>query len=197
MPVEDTTKRDPLLHHIGMLDGVDPYITDMEAEGQRQLIHSNLLPTDMHGGSDDDLTALGIQLGPVDANDPLFREATLPAGWTKEPTQSAQASYVKDPLGRVRLHVYYKAAFYDRNASVVVLDVAAYAWRVVQGEEPVVLDDKWATRHSVIEAVHHIRERAEVNRNRIDDPDSDILARLTKRIARCDELLTQLTNAFL
>ena len=58
----------------------------------------------------------GIQLGPVCEKDPLFREVTLPEGWTRV-LEDGRIRF-KDEQGRCRVQCHYKAAFYDRKASV-------------------------------------------------------------------------------
>lgn len=86
-----------------------------EAAGQAELVAPQLLPADMCG----DRAAferLGIVFGdPVDG-DPLFLNATLPPGWSREGSDHAMWSYVLDERGRRRISVFYKAAFYDRRA---------------------------------------------------------------------------------
>jgi hypothetical protein len=60
------------------------------------------------------LKELGFKLGkPVDD---LFREATLPEGWEKKASDHAMWSYIYDEKGRQRLSMFYKGAFYDRDA---------------------------------------------------------------------------------
>lgn len=143
--IENTSKRDPLLHYIGAeSDGITGYITGMEAAGQRQVVTSTKLPTEGSEG----LVALGFTLGEVDPRDPLFREVTLPPGWSKQATDHSMHSDVVDQHGRARVGVFYKAAFYDRRADCHVIGLHAYLWSVADGE-PLVLDDVWATRDAV------------------------------------------------
>lgn len=143
--IENTSKRDPMLHLLGAASGgADGYITGMEADGQRQVVHSDLVPTE---GSDG-LAALGFTLGEVVENDPLFRHVTLPEGWTKVGTDHAMHSKILDPLGRERVSIFYKAAFYDRSATTTVIGLHAYLWQVADGA-PLVLDEEWATREAV------------------------------------------------
>ena len=70
MGVEDTSKRDVGTHLAGALtEGTSGYITGMEAQGQRDVLFSDLIPT--RGA--DELVALGFVLGDVVDGDPLFR----------------------------------------------------------------------------------------------------------------------------
>jgi hypothetical protein len=62
--------------------------------------------------------AMGITLGEPVASDPLFRHATLPKGWRKQPTDHAMWSKLVDAQGRERASIFYKAAFYDRSAFI-------------------------------------------------------------------------------
>lgn len=115
MPIENTGKRDPLLHLLGaMSDGTSDYITGMEADGQRQLVNSDRLP--VRSGGDDAYLKLGFTFGDPDASDPLFRPATLPPGWKREGSDHSMWSYIVDEQGRKRVGIFYKAAFYDRDA---------------------------------------------------------------------------------
>jgi len=91
-----------------------------EARGQREMVRSESLPTQlMHGLTETMLEAMGIQLGEPFADDSIFRPATLPEGWKKVPTDHPMWSSVLDTRGRLRLRVFYKAAFYDRQAQVI------------------------------------------------------------------------------
>lgn len=145
--IENTAKREPALHLLGALsEGSDGYIGGMEAAGQRQLVHSDQVPTE---GSDA-LAELGFTLGDVVAGDPLFRHVTLPEDWTKQGTDHAMHSQILDPLGRKRVGIFYKAAFYDRRADCHVIGLHAYLWDVAAGRAPLLLDDEWATKDSVV-----------------------------------------------
>lgn len=156
--IENTSERDPLLHLLGMMDGdTTNYITSMESQGQRQLVNSTSLPTEILHCAEADITALGITLGPVNTGDPLFREATLPEGWSKKTTDHAMWSKVVDEHGRPRLSIFYKAAFYDRKAHMSVETVYSYAGALIDGA-PLFLDE-WATGTAVIEAIGRHRDR--------------------------------------
>lgn len=86
-------------------------IEAQEAAGQRQLIQSSTLPKDCPR---DVLEACGVVFG--DDADNLFVNVTLPAGWTKQTTDHSMWSKLLDDKGRERGGIFYKAAFYDRNA---------------------------------------------------------------------------------
>jgi hypothetical protein len=186
MTVENTGRRDPMLHLIGaMSDGSSDYITNMEAAGQRQLVSSELIPTK---APDAELTALGFTLGgPVDG-DPLFRHATLPAGWTREGSSHAMWSYIVDQHGRRRVAIFYKAAYYDRKAAAHVETSVSYLRDVLyEGLDPV-LDDEWLTREVAADV---LRSLAKQSRDEAAEAREFAAGRgdrgyWTKRAAECD-----------
>lgn len=112
--IENTSRRDPLVHFAASMSGPDTYITDMESAGQQQLVKSDLLPTDCRNHPE--FEALGFVFGEVVEDDPLFRHATLPQGWKREASDHAMWSYLVDETGTRRVAIFYKAAFYDRRA---------------------------------------------------------------------------------
>lgn len=61
---------------------------------------------------------LGFVFG--EALDDVFMTATFPEGWTREATDHSMWSRISDAQGRVRVDVFYKAAFYDRNADATL-----------------------------------------------------------------------------
>jgi len=109
MTIENTSQRDPAMHVLGAsVDGVSGYVGFSELAGQYQAVHSDRLPT--KGSDNPELAGLGIALGEVDERDPLFRKATLPAGWTRAAADDSRGSHLVDPLGRRRGVIFYKAA---------------------------------------------------------------------------------------
>lgn len=144
--------------------GASDYITGQEAAGQRQLIGSTALPVDTRGDGDGPFLALGFTFGEHDARDPLFRPATLPDGWAKVGSDHAMWSYVVDELGRRRVAVFYKAAFYDRDAFMRVDSVSSYVRSLEYDDKPPVYDDTWCTREAVAEVVVEMRGELEERR---------------------------------
>lgn len=187
--IENTAQRDPLMHLMGALGGSDSYITGMEAAGQAQLVNSTSLPTKMNSGTDDDLRALGFELGDPDPADPMFRPVTLPDGWRKERTDHSMWSKVVDQHGRPRLTVFYKAAFYDRDAFINVNTVHGYAHDVMNGA-PLVFDDEWATADVVRSAVEKIRADLVERQDKYGELDGDDY--YGEQIAKADKVLTSL-----
>lgn len=123
----NTAADHPLLHQVAALDALhrtgDPtnaILDEMEAAGQRQLVESEVLPTEIQGDRDgaikQSLIDLGFKFGEVVNGDPLFTNVQLPTGWKKVGSDHDMWSYVNDEQGRQRISVFYKAAFYDRRA---------------------------------------------------------------------------------
>lgn len=123
---KNTTADHPLLHLFGAMDAQrrtgnpSDMILEMESRGQREIVNSEVLPTKVNSPRDVDvkakLTELGFKFGNVIDGDPLFQEVTLPAGWKKVATDHSMWSNVVDEQGRERISIFYKAAFYDRDA---------------------------------------------------------------------------------
>ncbi|MCW2899294.1 MAG: hypothetical protein JWO67_1559 [Streptosporangiaceae bacterium] len=133
-------------------------IEAQEAAGQRELVNSDVIPSQINGGSEADLTSLGFVLGEQVDGDPMFRRATLPAGWKREGSDHSMGSYIVDGLGRRRCGIFYKAAFYDRSAHISVTSVYGYVSECLHDGKTPVLDDEWATKSAVLAAVEQIRD---------------------------------------
>ncbi|OZE77164.1 hypothetical protein CH305_18170 [Rhodococcus sp. 15-649-2-2] len=128
--IENTRDRDNMVHLMGILsDGQSGYIEGMESAGQRQLVQSSVLPTEILDYDSDKpwskFESLGFVRGEQVPGDPLFTSVTLPEGWTKEGSDHAMWSYILDDRGLRRVSVFYKAAFYDRSAHMGLMDPAA------------------------------------------------------------------------
>jgi hypothetical protein len=91
-------------------------IENMEARGARELVASESLPTKCSQEDDDLLVSWGFEFGEPFADDPMFRPARLPPGWSKRATDHSMWAEVVDDDGHVRISIFYKAAFYDRSA---------------------------------------------------------------------------------
>ena len=102
-----------------LLDGMPVMIEASESRGQAELVNSTQLPTKVHGDKAK-LEAAGIVFGDRCEGDPLFCEATLPDGWKKEATGHSMWSMLVDADRKERASIFYKAAFYDRDAFMSV-----------------------------------------------------------------------------
>lgn len=143
--IENTGQRDPIVHLAGSFGpaGFGGYIEEMEAAGQRQLVNSQLLPTKLNHDTEADFLALGFTFGDPDPSDPLFRPATLPEGWTRQGSDHSMWSHLLDGLGRKRVAIFYKAAFYDRRALMCLETPLSYLRNALYHDSEVVLDDEW------------------------------------------------------
>lgn len=93
-------------------------IEAQEKRGQSKLTASSVLPVKINSGGDRSvLEAWGIVFHDDDADD-LFVPVDLPEGWTVEATDHAMWSKLLDDQGRERASIFYKAAFYDRDAFI-------------------------------------------------------------------------------
>jgi hypothetical protein len=120
----NTQAQDPLTFLLDAMMGVhsggkaSDAIERQEAQGQASFCASETLPTDIRGNDKQILEGYGIKfLGPVEG-DKLFQYCELPAGWSKQGTDHSMHSNLVDDKGRVRAGIFYKAAFYDRSASL-------------------------------------------------------------------------------
>lgn len=136
------------------------FIEAQEKSGQAQLVNSDCVPTDTDG-TDADFLAVGFTFGDPDPKDPMFRPATLPAGWSREATGHSMHSNIVDELGRKRVGIFYKAAFYDRRAHMYLNTVYGYVADRVYEDEPIVSDTTWATPAAIAAAAQVGIERAQ------------------------------------
>ncbi len=102
---------------LGVLKGTPPMIEAAERSGQRELVESEVVPVRM-SPSREAYEELGFVFGKDVPGDNLFVEATLPKGWSRRKTDHPLWSSIVDAEGRERVSVMYKAAFYDRDASM-------------------------------------------------------------------------------
>lgn len=133
----NTTAADPLLNFMDVAFGGG--IEAQEAQGQREILASETLPSEILHCTQDDMEALGFVFGEVVASDPMFREVTLPDGWKREGSDHAMWSYIVDERGIRRVAIFYKAAFYDRSAHMAIDNVGystATSWIYGDAEKP-------------------------------------------------------------
>ncbi len=108
---------------IDWLGGFNPNaIVKQEAKGQEEFVESLQLPKKSNGDDEKNVAALyhklGIQTFPTSKGDDLFIGAKLPKGWEKKATDHSMWSDLLDDKGRKRASIFYKAAFYDRDAFI-------------------------------------------------------------------------------
>lgn len=113
--ITDTTKNP----HYDWVMGRNPRaIEEQEAEGQKELVSSSQLPR--KGLTEEYIKKFGIELTQLGLpnNDPLFVTVILPQGWTIKATDHSMWSELLDETGTSKAEIFYKAAFYDRDAFI-------------------------------------------------------------------------------
>jgi hypothetical protein len=92
-----------------------------EKRGQNDFVASERLPIRVNGGvntkdAKTQYEKMGITV--IDKSDDLFYNVMLPNGWKKESTGHSMWNNLLDEQGRIRATIFYKAAFYDRDAFI-------------------------------------------------------------------------------
>ena len=113
-----------LLFMESLLSGdVSKAIENQEKRGQSALVNSFSLPIKYGRGNVKDtveylnkLKEIGIKV--LGDKDDLFMEVELPTGWSLKRTDHSMWSNLVDNKGRERASIFYKAAFYDRDAFI-------------------------------------------------------------------------------
>lgn len=97
-------------------------IEQQEAQGQKDLSDSTQLPRIVNyprGANPVELySKMGITVLTTSKGDDLFMGVKLPAGWKVQPTDHSMWSDLIDNEGKKRASIFYKAAFYDRDAFI-------------------------------------------------------------------------------
>ena len=92
-------------------------IENQEAEGQCQLSEASQLPrTDGYEDLRKEYEKIGIKVLKETKDDELFYDVKLPNDWKVKPTEHSMWSELVDDKEKVIATIFYKAAFYDRNA---------------------------------------------------------------------------------
>lgn len=115
-PVETTTETG--VHPEWVMGGNPKAIEAQEAQGQRDLVANSQLPVKCPPALKAALEAAGVIFGAQTPGDKLFCSATLPKGWRKQGSDHDMWSYLLDDKGQKRASIFYKAAFYDRDAFI-------------------------------------------------------------------------------
>lgn len=108
-------------------------IEAQEARGQAMLVQSDLLPIDL-SPSREAFERVGFVFG--EPEDELFVRVTLPSGWARAAGKHQMWSTIRDGLGRERVGVFYKAAFYDRRSDARLVPRFTVNW-LLPGEDDV------------------------------------------------------------
>lgn len=110
-------------------------IERQEAEGQAKLVANfDTLPKEVFPQSPDIAGILGFKI--LGEADEIFMRIEAPEGWQLKPTSHSMHSDLIDANGRKRAGLFYKAAFYDRRASLTWLPRYRETWKY-EGETSV------------------------------------------------------------
>lgn len=98
-------------------------IEAQEAKGQQELVNSSQLPANINSLVNEydiieQYELLGIQVLGESDDDNLFLDVILPEGWKLIATDHPMWTNLIDENGGKRATIFYKAAFYDRNAHI-------------------------------------------------------------------------------
>ena len=105
---------DGLLFLMRTLSGESDVIEHMEAEGQERVVKNTMMAKKMRP-SKEAWEQLGFVFTDIPADDVLCN-ATLPEGWSLRVTDHSMWNEIIDENGMIRGSMFYKAAFYDRDA---------------------------------------------------------------------------------
>lgn len=112
--------------HQALAVGTSDAILQQEAQGQQFLIINDVLPSEILPNEAFSgrviLEQAGVVFGSLVEGDTLFQHVELPQGWKKVPTEHSMWSTLLDENGLIRASIFYKAAFYDRRASMSVVN---------------------------------------------------------------------------
>lgn len=189
MGIENTTRtarENPMATVMGALGNTEGFILGQEAAGQTQVLQSEQLPAE---GDWDELTKLGFVKGEPVPGDPLFVNATIPAGWAKRRTEHSLYNEVVDKRGIPRVSIGYKAAFYDRWARISIVNVGykAASLAIYEGVLPewwdkVTLGEKKDAENSVLSSLTRDEEYVEKYGDREDGYWGKNIARAKKAL---------------
>ncbi len=115
---EQEVRHNPLLGLLTTMGEGGSGILAQEAQGQQSFVNSDTLPRQMSPETKLALSEAGVKFHELVENDNLFQYVELPEGWKKVPTDHSMHSNLVDETGRKRAEIFYKAAFYDRRASI-------------------------------------------------------------------------------
>jgi hypothetical protein len=141
-------KEDPfLILFEGLMKGSsDGLIEEQEKRGQSKVIDSEVLPKKFNYCTKEQFEKMGIVFG-KDADD-LFCYVDFPKGWKKERMDNPLWSKLVDEKGRKRALIFYKAAFYDRDAFLNISSRYSYSYFETTDENGDYVDQNVATHFS-------------------------------------------------
>jgi hypothetical protein len=118
--IENTRESHPLVNLMVAMGENGSGIEAQERRGQHQLVESSQLPAKVgqRGDPKPFYEGCGIKVVGETSGDSLFLDVQLPEGWAIKSTDHSMWSNLKDNNGCTRATIFYKAAFYDREAFI-------------------------------------------------------------------------------
>jgi len=105
-----------------VIDMIPGTIQASERRGQEELVNSSQLPAKIRPVEGMvKLEEAGVVFKEVSKGDSLFLDVTLPVGWKIKRTDHSMWTSLVDDKNVERASIFYKAAFYDRDAFMTVL----------------------------------------------------------------------------
>ena len=102
-----------------LMGGNPRAIENQEAQGQIELCNSSQLPrTGWYDDIKKEYIKRGIKVIGISKYDDLFYDVELPKDWKIKPTDHSMWSELRNEKDIVIANIFYKAAFYDRNAHI-------------------------------------------------------------------------------
>lgn len=202
--IDNTAQHDPLIHLAGAgftREGLARYSGEQESAGQAQLVNSTELPRRIMDSTGlKAFTDLGFVFGVYTGGpDGLFRKATLPEGWRKVGSDHTMWSYIVDQHGRRRVSIFYKAAFYDRDAFMRTESLFSYVNALAHGDAPEMplVFDEWAPADAVLGEITTMQTDLAARRARMLEicQDEGRVAHYDESIAALDALRVRVEEA--
>lgn len=121
--ITNTVKESTAFMSSWLFGGSPKSIEKQEKIGQDELCNSCQLPTKLMSTefsitAKEYYDALGINVLRESKGDSLFYDIELPKDWSIQHTDHAMWSNLVDDKQRIRANIFYKAAFYDRQAFI-------------------------------------------------------------------------------
>lgn len=116
------TSKNPMIEWL--FGGNPDAIERQEKQGQKEMIEASnegvqQLPAKGNGCNPTDIyKVLGFEVIGQSEGDPLFFDVKMKNGFSLKPTDHSMWNDLVDGKGRVRASIFYKAAFYDRDAFI-------------------------------------------------------------------------------
>ena len=109
---------DALMMFARIMSGEKNIVEHMESEGQQYAVSNTMMAKRMRP-SIEEWENLGFRFTDI-PGDSVLCEATMPEGWSMRATSHSMWNEIIDENGMKRGSMFYKAAFYDRSAHMML-----------------------------------------------------------------------------